>query len=500
MTDRPYPQVVLDLLRAAGDRVVFEEGDRHTTGAQLLTLIGRISGGLTRAGIGPGDGLALAVGVTAEAFAAIIAAHVAGARVTGIRPGLPASHRAHLLRNGDVAVIADPAGAAELSGTATVPSPPALPFPPALLSLSELLNGPDEEPVPIARPGDIARIIHTSGSTGLPKGCLQTYAALGAGWAPHPGRWPRVIRRLAPRLRRHLVFGTLSSQVMVEYGVLALASGGTLVAARPDLPGAIARHRATSTVITVPKLRAVVAAGGAGLGSLRALMVSGSPLDPALLADAIDVLGPVVFHGYGQTETGMIAMVAPEEMTTARVRASVGRPPTAVDVEVRGEDGRTCPAGVIGEVFVRTPAQAYGYLDDPAESAAVFVDGWVRTRDLGRLDEDGYLHLAGRTRDVIIVNANVLYAVPIERALAAHPSVSEAHVVGVPSEVSGEAVHAFVVPADGSVDGDLLRAVVAAELGEAAAPTHLTVIAQTPLTAAGKPDKAALRGMSPPPR
>lgn len=93
---------------------------------------------------------------------------------------------------------------------------------------------------------------------------------------------------------------------------------------------------------------------------------------------------------------------------------------------------------------------------------------------------------------MIIVNANVQYAVPIERALAAHPSVAEAHVVGVPSTATGEAVHAFVVPAAGEVDGELLRAVVRAALGEAAVPAHVTVIARTPLTPAGKPDKAAL--------
>ncbi|WP_033338515.1 class I adenylate-forming enzyme family protein [Catenuloplanes japonicus] len=483
MADRPYPQVVLDLLRAAGDRVVFEDGERHTTGAEMLALVGRIGGGLTRAGIGPGDGLALAVGVTAEAFAAIVAAHVAGTRVTGIRPGLPASHLAHLLKNGDAAVIADPARAAELSDADR------------LLLLPDLLGGPPETPVPVARPGDIARVIHTSGSTGLPKGCLQTYAALGAGWAPHPERWPHAIRSLAPRLQRHLLFGTLSSQVMIEYGVMALAAGGTLVAARPDLPGAIIRHRATSTVITVAKLRALVAAAradGSGPESLRALMVSGSPLDPALLSAAIDVLGPVVFHGYGQTETGMITMTAPEEMTTPGVRASVGRPPSVTTISIRGADGAECPAGAIGEVFVRTPAQACGYLDDPEESAAVFTDGWVRTRDLGFLDPDGYLHLAGRTRDVIIVNANVQYAVPIARVLSAHPSVAEAQVVGVPSVETGEAVHAFVVPADGPPDLDLLRALVRAELGEAAVPARITVIGEMPLTAAGKPDRAAL--------
>ncbi|GAB7038985.1 MULTISPECIES: class I adenylate-forming enzyme family protein [Catenuloplanes] len=484
MADRPYPGVLLDLLRAAGDRVVFEEPDRVTTGAQLLALTGRIGGGLARAGIKPGDGVALAVGVTAEALATVLAAHAAGARVTGIRPGLPGRHLAHVLGQGDAAVIVDAGRAASV---------PAVPH---LRTVASLRDGPDEEPVPLARPDDIARVIHTSGSTGLPKGALQTYAALAAGWAPHPERWPLALRRLAPRLGRHLVFGTLASQVMFEYGTMALAAGGTLVAAAPDLPGAIIRHRATSTVITVPKLRAVVAAARAaraGPATLRALMVSGSPLDPALLAEALDVLGPVVFHGYGQTEAGMISMAAPEEMADPRVRASVGRPPAENTVEIRDAAGHPVPPGDIGEVFVRTPVQACGYLGDPAESAAVFTDGWVRTRDLGRVDPDGYLHLAGRTRDVIIVNANVQYAVPIERVLAAHPSVAEACVVGVPSAATGEAVHAYVVPAAGDLDLALLRGLVRAELGADAVPDRITVIDRVPLTPAGKPDRDALR-------
>jgi acyl-coenzyme A synthetase/AMP-(fatty) acid ligase len=304
-----------------------------------------------------------------------------------------------------------------------------------------------------------------------------------AAWAAHPDRWPPAVRQLATRLDRYLVFGSLSSQVMLEYGVLALAAGGTLVAALPPaLPAAIARHRATASVITVGKLHRLVRdqrADPADLSTLRALMVSGSPLEPGRLAEALDVLGPVIFHGYGQTETGMIAMVTPDEMLASpTAMASVGLPPDAVDIRLRD-----------GELYVRTPAQASAYWRDPAETAEVFVDGWVRTRDLAAVDDEGYLRLLGRTRDVIFVDAELVHAGPIERSLAAHPDVAEAYVVGRPDDETGEAVHAFVVPVAGRrPDPATLRGMVAGR----ATPKTITFIDQVPLTAAGKPDKAAL--------
>ncbi|MCF4135938.1 AMP-binding protein [Streptomyces sp. Tue 6430] len=139
------------------------------------------------------------------------------------------------------------------------------------------------------------------------------------------------------------------------------------------------------------------------------------------------------------------------------------------------------------------PSQGCGYWGEPALSAEVFTDGWVRTRDIGHLDREGRLRLTGRARDVIIVNAHVYYSGPVERVLATHPAVGEAYVVAAPDDSTGEAVHAFVVPAPGRVPrlGEL-RALVAAELGEATAPTRLTLIDEVPLTPAGKPDKRAL--------
>ncbi|MET9146973.1 long-chain fatty acid--CoA ligase [Streptomyces sp. NPDC004042] len=474
-----FPGAVLDLLEAAGDRPVFEHGDRVVTGHRLLSLTGRVTSGLRARGVRPGDGVALLLGVGPEAFAAVLAAHAVGARVVGVRPGLTPRQRQHVLTGTAFRVTDSPDGAAGAR-------------PGTVLALDDLLATENDgrRPLVSARPQDIARLLHTSGSTGVPKACAQTYAAMTAAWAAHPDRWPPAVRELAPRLERFLVFGTLASQVMMEYGLLALAAGGTLVTAdAPAFPDSLVRHRATGSVITVARLTKLVASVRArpvDLGALRALMVSGSPLDADRLREAADVLGPVVFHGYGQTETGMISMATPDDEP-----GSLGVPP--VQLEVRDAEGRCLPPGTDGELFVRTPSQGCGYWGEPALSAEVFTGGWVRTRDRGHLDGEGRLWLIGRVRDVIIVNANVYYAGPVERVLATHPAVGEAYVVAVPDDDTGEAVHAFVVPAPGRLPrlGEL-RALVTAELGEATAPTRLTLLDEVPLTPAGKPDKRRL--------
>lgn len=502
-TTPAYPQSILDLLTADPGRPVFEQDGRTVTAAELLDLVARISTGLRRARVGAGDGVAMVLGVSPEAFAAMIAAQVVGARVAGVRPGLTPAQLRYLLGQGNTAVVLDPSTATPGLRAAAGDLPPLAIGP--VEGVVDLTTVRPEEavPTPAGRPDDIARVIYTSGSTGNPKGCLQTYAALGAAWASQPDRWPPAVRDLAANLGRYLVFGSLSSMVMMEYGVLTLAAGGTLVAAdparepEPFFPGAFARHQATASVITVPRLTRMVAAQRSDpvdLSTLRALLVSGSPIVPDRLAEAISVLGPVVYHGYGQTEVGMIAMATPAEMTAApAVLASVGRPPDVVEVQVRDADGLPLPVGVAGEIFVRAPAQASGYWADPVETADVFVDGWVRTRDLGRLDADGYLHLLGRTRDVIIVNANLQYAGPIERVLASHPDVAEAYVVGAPDEETGEAVHAFVVPGPARrPDPDALRELVVARLGAASRPKTVTFIGEVPIAASGKPDKRHL--------
>jgi fatty-acyl-CoA synthase len=139
-----------------------------------------------------------------------------------------------------------------------------------------------------------------------------------------------------------------------------------------------------------------------------------------------------------------------------------------------------------------------GYWNDPEQTADTVRDGWLRTRDLGYLDERGLLYLVGRARDVIIVNAEVCYAGPIENVLIGHPDVDQAYVVGSPDERTGEAIHAFVVPAgDRTPDRVALAEAIRTTLGAASVPSTITVVTDVPVAASGKVDKRALPNLHP---
>ncbi|GII04457.1 class I adenylate-forming enzyme family protein [Planobispora takensis] len=501
--DPPFPHPLLESLRNAPDSAAFEHGPRTVSRGELLETIRRLAGAMRGAGLGPGRALAVRTALTPEAFAAHMAAHALGCRVVGVRPGYPAGQLAHVLGTGIDALLLD--------ASTLTPELPAAAGPVAVLSLgpagpgaADLLAVPDDgSPLAVtARPDDVAALTFTSGSTGRPKGCAITYRALSAHWAWQPRAWSPVAAAFARDFERYLLFGTLASMVVLEFLAPCLLGGGTAVIpeedGRPLFPYAIERHRITGSIITVPRLGRMLGllrTEPVDVGSLRALMVSGSPISPRRLAAAADLLGPVVYQGYGQTEAGSISMLTPADIARGpeRVLASVGRPHPGVEISVRDGDGRQAAPGTTGEIHVRSPYVMAGYWGRPEETRDTLREGWLRTRDLGRLDGEGLLYLTGRTRDVIMVNAMVVYAGPIEQVLAGHPDVEEAYVAGAPDERTGEAVHAFVVAAPGRVpDRDALAALVRAELGEDSVPLTVTTVPGVPLAPGGKPDKRAL--------
>jgi fatty-acyl-CoA synthase len=499
-----FPHTLLEALRAAPDSVAFEQASRKTTRGELLELIFKMASAMRALGLGPGRGIAVFVGVSAEAFAAHVAAHVIGACVVGIRNGYTPRQLSRVLGMGVEYLVIDPAevtpvlkdAARSLRWLSIGRYPEAV----DLLACATGCEALDVTP----RANDVAALHFTSGSTGDPKGCAVTYGALSQHFAWKGSRaWSPVAAELAAGFERYMLFGTLASAVVKECLALCLLGGGTAVIPENDgcpiFPYAIARLRISGSIVTVPRLYRmldILKGEPLDVSSLRALMVSGSPISPNRLASALERLGPVVYQGYGQNEAGSISMLTPAHVTrhSAAALSSVGRPHPEVEVSVRETFDRPLATGETGEIYVRSPYQMHHYYGQPDETREVLRDGWLRTLDLGYVDEHGFLHLVGRTREVAMINAMVVYLGPIEQVLASHPDVDQAYVIEAPDEQSGEAIHAFVVPASGrSIHVPTLQALVRAELGDDSVPKTITSLEHIPIAASGKPDKQALR-------
>ncbi|MBB5078235.1 class I adenylate-forming enzyme family protein [Nonomuraea endophytica] len=464
-----FPGPVLEALERAPARPAIEHGDRVVTRGELLGLVARCADGLRARVLRPGSCVLVVAASTPEVYAAQLALHALGCLVGMARPGWGPGRLAEARAAGFDAVLTDAEVAELTAGSAGV------------VELG-------------ARPDDLARLTFTSGSTGRPKAPVQTYRAYSLAY--RPDAWPPPLKALMANFERCLVHASLAGPVMMTYLGRTLVAGGVAIIPELPLAEAISAHRATATMMAPPVLGGLLDEG-AELRGLRALVLGGAPAAPSLLERAADRLGPVIWQGYGQAEAGVIAMLTPDDVAAGRTGA-VGRPLPAVQVSLRDGDGRPVPHGADGEVWVRSPHMMAGYWRAPELTGEVLRDGWLRTRDLGFLDRDGLLHLTGRTRDVIIVGAEVCHAGAIERVLAAHPDVEQAFVVGAPDRETGEAVHAFVVPAAGRApDVGVLAALVPEALSAASAPKSITVIREVPLNAAGKPDKLALRPTGP---
>ncbi len=288
-----------------------------------------------------------------------------------------------------------------------------------------------------------ASVVYTSGTTGSPKGAVRNFTSFG------PLELSRLLDRLPLRASsRHLVACPLYHSAAQAFVLLHAAIGATIVLQRHFDPAAtlqVIRRLAIESTFLVPTMIQRILELPLELqeprpSSLKCLVSGAAPFPQQLREKAIAYFGPrAIFDFYGATELGWVTLINGQEMLARPT--SVGRPLAGQSLRIR-KDGEDVPAGDVGVVWVSSGQFMAGYLNDNQASE---LEGWMTVDDLGYVDADGYLFLAGRDRDMVISGGVNIYPVEIEEVLLAHPAVRDAAVVGIPDKDWGEKLVAFVV-------------------------------------------------------
>jgi len=346
---------------------------------------------------------------------------------------------------------------------------------------------------------DTQAIKFTGGTTGTPKGVMQPLRAWNTAIATQILTW-----RLGPE--DAFLAGAPITHGTSTYLLPFLAVGARIEIVdqpRPeDTLEALGSGRITATFVppTVIYMMMERAGGADGLdfSRLRHLIYGAGPMRPDAIGRAQALFGPVIASTYGQTEAPQIATaITGPELAREDRRATVGRPTLLTQVEVLSDDGEILPPGETGEVAIRGDLVMTGFWREPERTAEAFRNGWLMTGDLGAFDEDGYLTLRGRRRDVVITGGFNVYPSEVEPVIGAHAAVADCAVFGVPDEKWGEAVEAAVVLAPGaSVEAEELVRLARERLGPVKAPKSIHFLKELPRNAYGKLQKGALTEMA----
>ncbi|MCC6781325.1 MAG: acyl--CoA ligase [Planctomycetes bacterium] len=461
----------------------------------------------------PGDRVAILLENSPDHVVAVFGAFFAGAVEVSLATDVTAESLAWLLLDSGARVLvcgrrfagmlpSALAGAPGLEHVVfdSLPRSEAMPTLPARVAIHELPPPATAAVDPVEVHADdehaLASLVYTSGSTGRPKGvmlshanllsntrAIATYLALDANdrvLAVLPFHYSYGRSLLYTHL---LVGGSVVIENRFAYPNVALDTlERTHATGFAGVPSTFSILLARSTLRTrrFPSLRYVTQAGGA--------------LAPGVLTEAAKAFAPARFFVmYGTTEASpRLTWLDPAMLQTKL--GSIGKAVPGVEVFVAGPDGRRLERGQVGEIAARGPNIMLGYWGDPAGTAAVLRDGTFFTGDLGREDEDGFLFVEGRIKDIIKCGGNRVSAREIEEAIVANDGVLEAAVIGVPDPILGEAIKAFVVPKEGvRLDRTELERWLAVRLPPTKRPRWLELRADLPKNAAGKVLKAALR-------
>jgi cyclohexanecarboxylate-CoA ligase len=345
---------------------------------------------------------------------------------------------------------------------------------------------------------DLIQLLYTSGTTGEPKGVMHTSNTMLSNLFPFAERLglgqADVIHMPSP----------MAHQLGFMYGlVLPVLLGATAVLQDVFEAGEMARQlveeKASFTMAATPflnDLTELAASTGIKTPSLRVFVSAGAPIPRALVTKASDVLGAAIISAWGMSENGAVTTTAPSDPLDKTTNTD-GRALPGMEVRVVDAADAVVPAGEDGRLQVRGCSNFGGYLRRP-ELNTVDKDGWFETGDIARMDEDGYIRISGRSKDIIIRGGENIPVVEIEGLLFKHPSVAAVAIVGTPDQRLGERACAFVVTRPGQELSfeDMSKYLLDAQVAKQYIPERLEIVAELPRTPTGKVQKFRLRDMA----
>lgn len=460
MKELVYHRHLLPAVDRYADKVAVIDGQYSATYAQHLDRVARVSGALAELGVGAGDRFAV-MALNSHQFLELYHAAFLGAGVVNpLNLRLAAKELAFILADSGTKVcftdaffagvidqVREEVGLDHVVMLGAGDAPHDVEYDELLGAAKPAIpNEPDE--------GDAVILMYTGGTTGTPKGVLLDHRAEMLNLYHVTLAWritaDEVYLHQTPMFHAASMGGIIG--VPAEGGVSVMVPLFDPV----KVVDAIEQHRVTMTVMVPTMVGMLLNHEGfdpARLASLRRLTYGASPMPGGLLNRLLAEFPDLdVYQGYGMTEaSAVLTVLGPAEHRAGGVRLqSAGRALRGVALSIQDADGKFVRAGETGEVCARGGNLMREYWSRPDATTEAFRDGWYHTGDAGYLDEEGYLFLVDRVKDMIVTGGENVYSVEVENAIASDPDVAQVAVIGIPDEVWGEAVHAIVVPRAGA--------------------------------------------------
>jgi fatty-acyl-CoA synthase len=469
-----------------------------TTWSELQARVVALAGALARRRVRAGDRVAILMGNRPEYVELLVAVNRLGAIAVPLNFRLSPGEVAYVLDDSGAALLFADEGTAQVAVEATAQTSRAVTVVdgPAYDALLAEVGDPAPD-VDVAEESP-ALIMYTSGTTGRPKGAVLTHRNLASQSATlltaFGLRFDGEVNLCASPLFHIGAIGSVAPALMVGATIVVLPTGAFDAAEVLDL---MARERVTSVFLVPTQWQALCDEQERSPRDLAGLRVTGwgaAPATDTLLRKMAEVfVGTANVALFGQTEMSPVTCVL-EGKDALRKLGSVGKPVPAVQARVVGPDMVDVAPGEVGEIIYRGPGTMLGYWNNPEATAEAFAGGWFHSGDLVRVDDEGFVYVVDRAKDMIISGGENIYCAEVENVLAAHPGIAEVSVISRPHERWGETPVAVVVPRDGAqLELEEVRSWASTRLARYKLPTVLEVVTELPRNASGKVTKGTLR-------